>query len=42
MWIVVCCDLIYVVNVEDRKKGFLFGYIGENKEDGVGKVLSVS
>ena len=42
MWTAVCCDSTHAVNVEDRKKGFSFGYIGENKEDGAGEVLSVS
>lgn len=42
MWTAVCCDSTHAVNVEDRKKGFSFGYIGENKEDGAGDVLSVS
>ena len=42
MWTAVCCDSTHAANVEDREKGFSFGYIGENKEDGTGEVLSVS
>ena len=42
MWTAVCCDSTHAVNVEDRKKGFSFGYIGKNKEDGAVEVLSVS
>ena len=30
MWTAVCCDLSSAINPSDRKKGFSFGYYGEN------------
>lgn len=41
MWIVVCCDFFEVLDLDDRKRGFLFGYLGENKVGGFVIVFSV-
>ena len=34
MWTAACCDSSEASDPDDRRKGFSFGYLGENKADG--------
>lgn len=41
MWTAACCDSSEATDPVDRKKGFSFGYLGENKADGSATASSV-
>ena len=41
MWTAACCDSSAAPHPDKRRKGFSFGYLGENKADGSVKVSSI-